>query len=107
MSATVEKAYEKCGKLFDQIDQEIYESVEVTGIALSGDKNNREVIITGKRRIHHTGGAMNSPKMAFDGEVFGFESKVAELCEKIIEEAKLYALEDKSSQEKIPFEKAS
>lgn len=97
MSAKPQDAIKQLKQVFNQMDQEIHDSITVTGIALAGDEESESVVVTGKRRVHHTGVALNCPTMHKNGDSFGFESKVFEIVEKIKEEVFLYLTENKRS----------
>lgn len=73
-------------------DQHLMESIEVIGISLQGDLETGSVVITGKRC-----GALNSPKISFNGDTYGFETELKEACEKIIEEVYQYCFKNKST----------
>lgn len=98
MAPAVKEAATKMEGAFKLMDELINESVTVTGISISGDENNRGVVITGKRKVHHTGVAMNSPQIKMNGDSFGFESTVDDLVEDIITEVRAYVIDGKSAQ---------
>lgn len=85
-------------KIFKKVDDEIIDGVTITGIALSGDDENRAMVITGKRKANHTEVAINTPKITLKGEVFGFETSLQPIIDKIIEETFEYLNNHKSAQ---------
>jgi hypothetical protein len=91
------------GRILNQWDSHILESLEVTGISLGGDLETGWCVIKGKHAVHGTKVAMNTPKMNFSGDTFKIENEVKELVEKVIEEAYLYIFEKKGSQTVIEF----
>jgi hypothetical protein len=88
------KAMEPVLKLWDE---EVYNSVTVTGISIQGSIEDGSCVITGNRSILHTGGALNSPKISFNGDSFGFESTLQNRVQVIINEVFAYVFENKSS----------
>lgn len=91
-------AVEVLKQVFGQMDQDIHDSITVTGIALAGKDDAESLGITGKRRVHHTGVALNSPTIHKGGDSFGIESLIFEIVEKVKEEVFLYLTENKSSE---------
>lgn len=74
---------------------------EVTGIVLQEhdeDVSKRKVLITGKRETAYMTMAFNSPLINLENQVYGFEDKIAESVEVIIDEAFQYVIEGKKSQ---------
>ena len=57
-------------------DQELGESVTVTGVDVSGKDDLKGLIITGKKAVTSGAVAMNSPRIRFNGSAFGFEEQV-------------------------------
>lgn len=84
-------------------DAKINESVEVSGVSLQGDIETGSCVITGKRRVHNTAVAMNSPKISFNGDSFGIETAVQDAVKKINMEVYEYVFNKKSAQQEIPF----
>lgn len=79
--------------------------ITVTGIAISGYDSNKGVIITGTYLCKNGSKiAINSPRIRFEGESFGFEGKLQDLCLIIQAEAYLYTFKDKQAQQQIVFE---
>lgn len=79
------------------LDKEVYDSVHVSGVSIQGTLEDGSCIITGKRDILHTGGALNSPKISFNGDSFGFENTVKNRVQVVINEAFAYVYENKST----------
>lgn len=88
-----------------KMDEIIYQSVKVSGVAIKGDDENRSIVITGKHEVHHTAVAMNSPSISLNGESFGWEETLKPIIDNVIEEARLYVIERKSSQLQMDFDK--
>lgn len=78
-----------------KMDELVLQSVKVSGISLKGTGDSKGVVIIGKREVHHTAVAMNSPFIHFNGDSFGFEAEVKEAVEAFAEEARLYIVEYK------------
>lgn len=98
------------GKQREEIEAHIndeLEKVTVTGIAISGTDTNRGAIITGTYLCKNGAKiAINSPRIRFDGELFGFEGQLNEICQVIETETYLYTFQDKQAQASIVFEEA-
>lgn len=79
--------------------------ITVTGIAVSGFDSNRGAIITGTYLCKNGSKiALNSPRVRYEGELFGFEGELNEICQRIETEAYLYTFESKEAQQSIVFE---
>lgn len=79
--------------------------ITVTGISLSGYDSNKGVIITGTYLCKNGSKiAINSPRIRFEGESFGFEGALFDICNVIQTEAYLYTFKDKQAQQQIVFE---
>lgn len=104
---------DKLTKELNKLDNELVESITVTGISIQGDvegtHDKRSVVITAKREIkgknrdRYTAVAMNTPKIMFSSDIFGFEAALAEDVERIIDEVYLYVVERKSNQAVLEF----
>jgi hypothetical protein len=71
----------------------------VTGIHVSGQDQNRGVIISGKMQCENgSNSAVNSPRMRFTSEVFGFEEELEGEIDHIEDELYLYLHENKKAQ---------
>ena len=92
------------GKVFDAIKEKITEGIKVSGISLQGDTETGSVVITGKRKVHHTSQALVTPKMNFEGEIYGCETRVSTICDNIIEEVRLFFEENKGAMPEFEFE---
>ena len=79
--------------------QELLESIKVKGISISGKDNNEGVIISGTMKTSQGSVvALNSPRLKFQGNHYGFEEELEEICKAIIEEAYEYVYKGKASQ---------
>ncbi|MCJ7447936.1 MAG: hypothetical protein MUO72_09595 [Bacteroidales bacterium] len=79
--------------------------ITVTGVAVSGFDSNRGGIITGTYACKNGSKiALNSPRIRFEGELFGFEQAFQEMVEVIEDEAYLYTFKNKQAQTEIVFE---
>ncbi len=84
-------------RYFELLDDEVYGSVHVSGVSIQGTIEEGSCVITGKRDILHTGGALNSPKISFNGDSFGFEDTLKNRVQVIIKEAFEYVFKNKST----------
>ena len=74
----------------------------VTGVHVSGQDQNRGVIVTGKIQAENGSNiAVNSPRMRFTSEVFGFEEELESEIEQIEDELYLYLHDNKKAQLEI------
>ena len=79
--------------------------ITVNGISISGYDSNKGAIIMGTYLCKNGSKiALNSPRIRFEGEMFGFEGALQELCLKIEEEAYQYTIKEKQAQQTIEFE---
>lgn len=93
-------------KCLDKLDDQVFASVIPSGISLSGDGEGWSVVITGKREIHGTAVAMNSPKINCHNDSFGFAADdLFAVVHEIIDESKKFIIDRKSAQMSIEFEK--
>lgn len=71
----------------------------VTGVHFSGEEENAGVIISGKIAAENGSNiALNSPRMRFSSDVFGFEEHLEGMAEKIKDEVYSYLFENKKGQ---------
>jgi hypothetical protein len=79
--------------------------IVITGISVSGYDSNKGAIITATYTCKNGSKiAVNSPRIRFEGESYGFEEAFQEICEVIQREAYLYTFQDKQAQQSIVFE---
>ena len=71
---------------------------KVIGISLSGEAKNEGVIISGTYTTPTTTIAINSPRIIFDRDAFGFEQELKEKIDEIVDEAYEYTYEGKKAQ---------
>jgi len=76
--------------------EKLLDSIEVTGVLLSGSEESEGCLINGKRTTR-TGNviALNSERIRFDAEDYGFEQDLQETCAKIETEAYKFIFEHK------------
>ena len=91
-------------RILKKLDDIVCDSVKVSGISMGGDLETGWCVITGKHEVHNTAVAMNSPKISFGGEAFGFEDSLKSLVEILIDEAFEYVFNAKGAQQTIPFQ---
>ncbi len=94
---SAKKGSKEIESTLNKIDAKTMKSITVTGVSLQGDEENRSIVITGKRKIHHTGGALNSPKITLNGDSFKFEESLREPIDKVVDETYEYLFNLKSS----------
>ena len=77
----------------------ISNDVEITGFSIHGKEGNRNIIINGKLTIQKLGVvALNTPRIKFSANNYGWEDKLEELVESIKTETYLYLFEGKRAQ---------
>lgn len=91
-------------RILNKLDGIITESVEVSGVSLGGDLETGWCVITGKHKVHNTAVAMNSPKIKFNGETFGFEETLSGLVKNLVDEVYEYIFNAKGAQQTIIFQ---
>ena len=80
----------------------LIEQISVTGVALSGKNDNKGVIITGKKTADSgMVMAMNSHRIKFGIDSWGFEAELEDLCEIIEKEVYLYLYDGKAAQQEM------
>jgi hypothetical protein len=99
-----ETTYLELEKLFEDHYIAELQKVTVTGVAISGYDQNRGAIITGTYLCKNGSKiALNSPRVRFEGELFGWEKVLDEACQVIAHEAYEYTFKDKQAQQTIDF----
>ena len=99
-----EATYSELEKLFEDHFFAELQKVTVTGVAISGFDQNRGAIITGTYLCKNGSKiALNSPRVRFEGELFGWEKVLDEACQVIAHEAYEYTFKDKQAQQVIDF----
>lgn len=97
-------SFKGLGKAMQRIKSKGEENVKVTGIALSGDSENLNVIITSVLTTPKGFKiAINTPKCNLSADVYGFEPAFRDDVDLVIEEARLFLLEDKKAQLSLDF----
>lgn len=77
----------------------ISNDVEITGFSVHGKEGNRNIIINGKLTIQKLGVvAINTPRIKFSANIYGWEDKLEELVESIKTETYKYLFEGKRAQ---------
>ncbi len=92
------KKWDAVEKILKDIDKQVYDSINVTGISVKGDSDNLAVNITGTHKTVAQAMAMNTPSISLNGDTFGFEDGLKKAVEVLMEEARLYVVEHKSAQ---------
>lgn len=100
-----EESYQELENAIDEHYKGEMTKITVTGVAISGYESNKGAIITGTYLCKNGSKiAINSPRIRFEGESFGFEQSVMEICQVIEEESYLYTFEGKQAQQEILFD---
>lgn len=92
-----------------QIEDELLNNIEVTGISLSGSETNRGVVITAVNRNNKEGMALNTCRIQFARDKWGWEFELDEKIDKILHEVKAYLFDGKHGipvQTEMEFEDA-
>ncbi len=77
-------------------------NIEITGFSIHGKDDNKNVIINGKFGIQKLGVvALNTPRIKFSNNLYGWEQDLKELVEELSHEAYLYLYENKREQLKM------
>jgi len=88
----------------EDLNAEILGKVDITGVSVSGQEDNRGAIITGTFDIQNgVKTALNSHRIKFSSTFFGWESEVGELIDELQKECYLYLFKNKKAQLDIPF----
>lgn len=82
----------------NEMQQEILENIDVHKLALSGNEENRAVVISGYVNYKSSGSAINSPRIQLKGDLLGNEVALEEAIEEITEEAYQYVFKNKAAQ---------
>ena len=86
-------------KVMEQFINHRLSMVQVTGMSLSGEDKTEGVVITGTYTTPTKAAiAINSPRIMFNRDVFGWESELAEKCQKICDESYEYIYDGKKGQ---------
>lgn len=82
-------------KLYEQL----LERITINGISLSGNDDNVGVVVSASYKVKNDQvTAINTPRIKFNTESFGFETELEEILEVIEEEVYLYLFERKKAQ---------
>jgi hypothetical protein len=87
----------------DTENESVKNEISVTGIDISGKDEMRGCIITGKKTVISGAVAMNSPRIRFSVDAFGFEQEVNQLVDDHVKEIFAALYEGKSAQLQIGF----
>ncbi|MGL4598534.1 MAG: hypothetical protein ACRCYO_13535 [Bacteroidia bacterium] len=99
--------WEAVEDILKTLDGEVIASVIPKGIIIKGEGDSMNVKIVGNYKTKTQEVAMNTPKIFKDSDSFGFEDKLFMLIDRVIAEAKEYAINEKSSQLKLDLEEVS
>lgn len=86
---------------FDKLDIEVLRKIEIKELVFKGEEDSAGVII--KATLNHNGytSALNTPLMVFCGDSWGFEEKIDEITDVILEEVEEYLFNAKASQHNL------
>lgn len=86
-------------QLADEFANDAATKIEMRGVSFSGTDENRGVVLTGLFEFANgMKAAINSPRIKFANESFGFEIELEEICTKIEKEVYEFLFENKRAQ---------
>lgn len=93
------KATKKQSELSRDFADEILKNIEVRGVSFSGQDDNVGVVLTGLfTASNNQKTAINSPRLKFNTETFGFEEELEEIVADIENEVYAFLFKDKKAQ---------
>jgi len=97
------KAKPEQSRFAEKALQEIMERIKVTGVAISGQDENKGIIITGTFNCDQVNikTAINSHRIKFNSTTYGFEEGLEEIVTKLTDEVFEYLFEGKQAQLEI------
>lgn len=96
------KANKDQAKAMERAWEALLDKLDVSGVSLSGQDENRGVIITGKLWTElGPAVALNSPRLKFNGTKYGFEETLEDIVGRLEDEAFEYVFKNKASQLEI------
>jgi hypothetical protein len=88
--------------IFIKLKEEMLESIDVSGISISGEDEKKGLVITGKKKASNGKiMAMNSPLIILSQTSFGFEPAIEEIYDKINSEVYEFLFNGKEAQLKL------
>lgn len=94
-TAKLDEAIKTMIPTFNKLDEEVLNHIDVTGFSLSGEQENLGVVIKAINRYNKEAIALNTSRINLEGTKHGFEVKLAESIDAIIEEVQKYLFEGK------------
>lgn len=86
-------------KLAEEFANDAATKIEMRGVSYSGSEENRGVVLTGLFEFANgMKAAINSPRIKFATESFGFEIELEEICDQIEREVYEFLFENKRAQ---------
>lgn len=82
----------------EECKAKIANDVEVTGFSSFGDEGTSGCVVTGKLTVNERVMAINTPKILFSGDTFGFEETLDRDIDNAINEVRLYLFEGKAGE---------
>lgn len=93
------KATKKQQKIAESFAEECLKNIEVRGVSLSGQDDNVGVVLTGLFTVsNNQKTAINSPRLKYNTETFGFEEELENIVCDIEEEVYEFLFEGKKAQ---------
>lgn len=93
------KATKKQSELSRDFADEMLKNIEVRGVSFSGQDDNVGVVLTGLFTVsNNQKTAINSPRLKFNTETFGFEEELEEIAADIENEVYAFLFEGKKAQ---------
>lgn len=92
------KANEKQKNAARNFADEMLKNIEVRGVSLSGQDDNVGCVLTGLFTVNNQKTAINSPRLKFNTETFGFEEELEEIIGDIENEVYAFLFKGKKAQ---------
>lgn len=92
------KATKKQSELSRDFADEMLKNIEVRGVSFSGQDDNVGVVLTGLFTVNNQKTAINSPRLKFNTETFGFEEELEAIVADIENEVYAFLFKGKKAQ---------
>lgn len=98
------KANKKQSDIAEAFAEEVLKNIEVRGVSLSGQDDNVGVVLTGLFTVaNNQKTCINSPRLKFNTESFGFEEDLEEIANDIETEVYEFLFKGKAAQLELPL----
>lgn len=102
-TAKVEESIKNLSAVFAEVENETLEKIKISGISLSGDENNRGVVIMAVNEFNKEKIALNTPLIRLAGDKWGWEVKLNDIVDSLINEASEFIFNGKAEQLEMDF----